>query len=98
MVLQARGDEGPVQAARRAARLLLLRLRARARLARVPAQLGRSKQAPAHAPDRAREGARRTDNRGGLIRSRQRSSHLDLPFLALAVLSMPAVLVLCPSL
>ena len=26
MVLQARGDEGPVQAARRAARLLLLRL------------------------------------------------------------------------
>ena len=50
LVLQARSDEGHVQAARRAARLVLLRLRARARLARVPAQLGRSEQAPAHAP------------------------------------------------
>ena len=67
MVLQARGDEGFVQAARRAARLLLLRLRARARLARVPAQLGRSEQAPAHAPGRAREGARWTDDRGGFM-------------------------------
>ena len=50
LVLQARGDEGAVQAARRAARLLLLRLRARARLARIQTQLGRSKQATAHAP------------------------------------------------
>ena len=65
VVLQARGDEGHVQAARRAARLVLLRLRARARLARAPAQLGRSEPTPAHAPGRAREGAERTDDRGG---------------------------------
>jgi len=79
MVLQARGDEGPVQAARRAARLLLLRLRARARLARVPAQLGRSEQAPAHAPGRARKGARWSDDRGGLMRRRRRCVMVDLP-------------------
>ena len=98
LVLQARGDEGAVQADRRATRLLLLRLRARARLARVPAQLGRSEQAPAHAPGRAREGARWTDDRRGLMWCRQRSALLDLPFLALPVFAMPAVLVLWPSL
>ena len=67
LVLQARGDAGPLQAARRAARLVLLRLRARARLARAPAQLGRSEPTPAHAPGRAREGAEWTDDRGGYL-------------------------------
>ena len=66
LVLQARGDAGPLQAARRAARLVLLRLRARARLARAPAQLGRSEPTPAHAPRRAREGAEWTDDRGSV--------------------------------
>ncbi len=66
LVLQARSDAGPLQAARRAARLVLLRLRARARLARAPAQLGRSEPTPALAPRRAREGAEWTDDRGGV--------------------------------
>jgi hypothetical protein len=76
LVLQARGDAGPLQAARRAARLVLLRLRARARLARAPAHLGRSEPTPAHAPGRAREGAEWTDDRGDVtVHTYRRLSH-----------------------
>ena len=62
VVLQARGDEGHVQAARRADRLVLLRLGARSQLARVAAPLGQGKQGSAHAAERARERASREDN------------------------------------
>ena len=62
LVLQARGDEGHVQAAGRAARLVLLRLRARARLARVAAPLGQGEQNSAHVAERALAIASREDN------------------------------------
>ena len=55
VVLQARGDEGHVQAARRADRLVLLRLGARSELARVAAPFSEGEQGSAHATERTRD-------------------------------------------
>ena len=57
LVLQARSDEGHVQAARRADGLVLLRLGARSELARVATPLAQGEQDSAHVAKRAREDA-----------------------------------------
>jgi len=62
VVLQARGDEGHVQAARWADRLVLLRLGARSELARVAAPFSEGEQDSANAAERTRKGASREDN------------------------------------
>jgi hypothetical protein len=64
VVLQARGDEGHVQAARRADRLVLLRLGARSELARVAAPFSEGEQGSADAAKKKRARASREHDRG----------------------------------